>query len=143
MYHYCVVGRKKFSRKVEMSKVETFCWNKLSIKSFSFESEHFFYLCFALAVQIYCTDNIQYIPLNIYHWYIMRQKEFSWKVEMCKVECFYWSKLSSKSFFFESEQFVDLRFVCCSGGGGGAALIISSIYHCCVIRQRNFPGKLK
>ena len=30
---------------------------------------------------------------------------------MCKVESFYWNKLSSTSFFFESEQFADLRFV--------------------------------
>ena len=42
---------KRFSRKVEMSKVESFYWNELSTKSFSFESEQFFYLCFVLAVQ--------------------------------------------------------------------------------------------
>ena len=30
---------------------------------------------------------------------------------MNKVESFYWNKFSSKSFSFESEQFVDLRFV--------------------------------
>ena len=29
-----------------MSKVESFYWNKLSSKSFSFESEQFFDLCF-------------------------------------------------------------------------------------------------
>ena len=46
-----------------MSKVESFYWNKLSNKSFSFESEQFFYLCFVLAVQGGCTDNIVYIPL--------------------------------------------------------------------------------
>ena len=39
-----------------MSKVECFYWNKLSSKSFFFESEQFFYLCFALAVQGGCTD---------------------------------------------------------------------------------------
>ena len=44
-----------------MSKVESFYWNKLSSKSFSFESEQFFYLCFVLAIQGGCTDNIQYI----------------------------------------------------------------------------------
>ena len=33
-----------------MSKVESFCWNKLSSKSFSFEPEQFFDLCFVLAV---------------------------------------------------------------------------------------------
>ena len=41
-----------------MSKVEYFSWNTLSIKSFSFELEQFFYLCFVLAVQGGCTDNI-------------------------------------------------------------------------------------
>ena len=46
-----------------MSKVESFHWNKLSNKSFSFELEQFFHLCFVLAVQGDCTDNIQYIPL--------------------------------------------------------------------------------
>ena len=64
IYHYCVVREKEFSRKVGMSKVESFYWNKLSSKSCSFELEQFFDLCFVLAVQGGCTDNnIQYIPL--------------------------------------------------------------------------------
>ena len=46
-----------------MSKVESFCLNKLSSKSFFFESEQSFDLHFVLAVQEGCTDNIQYIPL--------------------------------------------------------------------------------
>ena len=45
-----------------MSKVESFYWNKLSTESFSFELEQFFDLCFVLAVQGGCTDNIHYIP---------------------------------------------------------------------------------
>ena len=44
-----------------MSKVETFYWNKLSSKSFSFELEQFFDLRFVLVVQGGCADNIQYI----------------------------------------------------------------------------------
>ena len=63
IYHCCVVRRKEFSRKVEMSKVESFYWNKLSRKSFFFESEQFFDLYFVLAVQGGCTDNIKYILL--------------------------------------------------------------------------------
>ena len=63
IYHFCVVRQKEFSRKVEMSKVESFYWNKLSNKSCSSESKQFFDLCFDLAVQGGCTDNIQYIPL--------------------------------------------------------------------------------
>ena len=58
---YCKT--KEFSREVEMSKVESFYSNKVSNKSFSFELEQFFDLCFAIAVQGGCTDNIQYIPL--------------------------------------------------------------------------------
>ena len=46
-----------------MSKVQSFYWNKLSSKSFSFELEQIFDLCFVLAVQGGCTDIIQYIPL--------------------------------------------------------------------------------
>ena len=61
IYDCCVVRQKEFSRKVEMSKVESFYWNTLSNKWSSFESEKFFKLCFVLAVQGGCTDNIQYI----------------------------------------------------------------------------------
>ena len=49
--HCCIVRQKELSIKVEMSKVESFYWNKLSKKNFSFKSEQFFYLCFASAVQ--------------------------------------------------------------------------------------------
>ena len=36
---------------------------------------------------------------------------------MREVESFYWNKLSSKSFCFESEQFFDLCFVLAVHGG--------------------------
>ena len=49
-----------------MSKVESFYWDKLSSKSFSFEPEEFFDLCFVLAIHGGCTDNIKYIPLLCY-----------------------------------------------------------------------------
>ena len=58
---------------------------------------------------------------------MVRQKEFSSKVEMGKVESLNWNKLSSKSFPFEFEQFFDLCFVLAVQGGGGAALITSSV----------------
>ena len=112
IYHYSVVTQKEFSRKVEMSKVETFYWNKLSSKSFSFESEQFFDLHFVLAVQWAAL-----IISSIYHWCVIRQKEFSRKVEMSKVEFFYWNRVSSKSFSFESEQFLDFCFVLAVQGG--------------------------
>ena len=51
IYDYCVVREKEFSRKVGTSKVESFYWNKLSSKSFSFEVEQFFDFCFVLVVQ--------------------------------------------------------------------------------------------
>ena len=61
IYDYCVIRQNEFSRKVGMSKVESFYWNKLSSESCSFELEQFFDLCFVLFVQGGCTDNIQYI----------------------------------------------------------------------------------
>ena len=42
IYDYCVVRKKELSRKVEMSKVELFYWNKLRNESLSVESEQFF-----------------------------------------------------------------------------------------------------
>ena len=39
IYDYCVIRQKEFSRKVGMSKGESFYWNKLSSKSCSFELE--------------------------------------------------------------------------------------------------------
>ena len=66
IYHWSVIRQKKFSRKIEMSKVEYFYWNKLSSKSCSFELEQFFDLCFVLTVQEGCTHNIKYIPLLCY-----------------------------------------------------------------------------
>ena len=36
---------------------------------------------------------------------------------MSKVEFCYWNKISSKSFFFELEQFFDLRFALVVQGG--------------------------
>ena len=89
--------------KVEMSKVESFYWNKLTNKSFPFESEQFFDLCFVLAVQ-----RVALITSTIYHCCVVRQKAFSRKVEMSKVESFYWNKLSNKTFSIDSEQF----FIC-------------------------------
>ena len=38
---------------------------------------------------------------------------------MSKVESFYWNRLTSKRFYFESEQFFDLCFVLVVQGGGG------------------------
>ena len=113
-----VKRQKEFSRKVEISKVEPFYWNKLSSKSFSFEWEQFFYLRFVLVVQGGGGGGAAaLITFSIYDYCVVRQKEFSRKVEMSKVESCYWNKLSSKSLFFESEQFFDLCFCfSCSGG---------------------------
>ena len=63
-----------------MSKVESFYWNKLSSKSCSFESEQFFCLCFVLVVQ-----GAALITSSMYQYCVVRQKEFSRKVEMSKV----------------------------------------------------------
>ena len=135
IYHYCVVRQKESSRKVGMSKVESFYWNKLSRKSCSFGSEQFFDLCFVSVVL-----GSTLITYCIFDYCVVRHKEFSRKVGMSKVECFYWNRFSSKSFFYESEQFVDLHFVLAVQG---AALITSSIYHCCVIRQKEFSRKVE
>ena len=94
-YHGCVIREKEFSRKVEMSKVEYFYWNRLSSIIFSFELEQLFDLCFVLAVQ-----GVALITSSTYNYCVVRQKEFSRKVEMSKVEYFFWNKLSSKSSSF-------------------------------------------
>ena len=59
---------------------------------------------------------------------------------MSKAECFNQNKLSSKSFSFELEQFF---YLCLFQLFKGAALITSSIYDYCVIRRKEFPGKLE
>ena len=95
-----------------MSKVESLYWNKFSSKSFFFELEQFFDLCFVLVVQ-----GAALITSSIYHCCVIRQKEFSRKVEMSKVDSFYWNKLSSESGSFELEQFFDLCFILVVQGG--------------------------
>ena len=70
-----------------MSKVESFYWNKLSNKSFSFESEQFFYLWFVLAVQgvalitssiyhccVLAFQGVALITSSIYHCYVAKTK---------------------------------------------------------------------
>ena len=64
-----------------MSKVESFYWNKLTNESFSFESEQFFDLCVVLSVQ-----RVALLTSTTYHCCVVRQKEFSRKVGMSKVE---------------------------------------------------------
>ena len=56
-----------------------------------------FYLCFVLAVQ-----GVALIASTIDDCCVVRQKEFSRKAEMSKVESFYWNTLSNKSSSFES-----------------------------------------
>ena len=84
-----------------MSKVESFYWNKLSNKSFSFELEQFFYLCFVLVVQ-----GAALITSSMYYCCVVRQKEFSSKVEMSKVESFHWNKVSNKAFLLNQSSFL-------------------------------------
>ena len=66
IYGYCVLRQQEFSKKVGMSKVESFYWNKLSSKSCSFELKQFFDFCFVLVVEGGWTDNIKYIWLLFY-----------------------------------------------------------------------------
>ena len=80
-----------------MSKVESFYWDKLSNKSFSFESEQLFYFCFVSAVQ-----GVALITFGIKHCCIVGQKEFSRKTKDSKIKSFSWSEFSSDNSFFES-----------------------------------------
>ena len=82
-----------------MNKVESFYLNKLSSKSFS-ELEQLL-----ICVLFYLFRRAALITSSIYHCCVIRQKEFSRKVEMSKVESFYWNKLSNESLSVESEQF--------------------------------------
>ena len=112
-----------------MSKVESFTGINSAVKAFLLNWSSFFDLCFVLAVQ-----GAAVITSSIYHYCVARQKEFSRRVEMSKVESFNWNKLSSRSFSFELEQFFfNLCFVLAVQG---AALITSSIYHYGVVREK-------
>ena len=61
---------------------------------------------------------------------------------MSKVESFYWNKLSSKSLFFESEQFFDLHVVL-AVQGNCTDNIQSSIYHYSAVREKEFFRKVE
>ena len=87
-----------------MSKVESFYWNKLNNKSFSFELEQRFDLClFVLAVQ-----GVALIRSSIYHCCVVREKEFFKKVEMSKVEFFTGINSAIKAFLLNQSSF----FIC-------------------------------
>ena len=88
-----------------MSEVESFYWNKHRSKSFFFEFEQF-----PICVLFWLFKRAALITSSIYHCCVVRQKEFSRKIEMSKVESFYWNKLSSESFSSESEQFFCVLF---------------------------------
>ena len=77
IYDYCVIRQKEFCRKVGMSKVESFCLNKLNSKSCSFELKQFFDFCFVLVVQEGCSDNIKYIWLLCYMTKLVFQKSWN------------------------------------------------------------------
>ena len=65
-----------------MSKFESFCWNKLSSESFSFELEQFFDLCVVLAVGGGGGGEAPMITSSIYHYCVVRRKECSRKVKL-------------------------------------------------------------
>ena len=99
-----------------MSKVELFTGINSSLKAVLLNFSIFLFVsCFS------CSGLAALITPSIYHYCVIRQKEFSRKVEMRKVQSFYLNKLSSKSFSFELVQFFDLCFVSAvwEGGGGG------------------------
>ena len=86
IYHYCVVRENEFSTKVEMSKVQSFYWNKLSKSFFLILSSFLFVFCFSC---LGGGGGAALITSSIYHYCVVREKEFSRKVEMSKVESFY------------------------------------------------------
>ena len=69
-----------------------------------FELKQFFHCPSVFPIQRGSLEKTDYIKSLLY----CKTKGISRKVEMSKVECFYWNKLSNKSFSFESEQF----FIC-------------------------------
>ena len=71
MNYSCIVRQKEFSRKAEISKVESLYHKKLINKGLSFELEQVFYLCFVLAVQ-----GLTLITCIMYHCCVVRQKDF-------------------------------------------------------------------
>ena len=79
-----------------MSKVEAFTGINSVVKA-SFPNKNSLFIC----VLFWLLRGTPLITSSIYDYCVRKQKEFSRKVEMCKVETFYWNKLSSKSFSFE------------------------------------------
>ena len=105
--HYCKARQKEFSKKVEISKVESFSWNEFSSDSSCFESEQF--LICVLFWQ-FRGGGLTLMTVSINYCCIIRQKEFSRQTENSKSEFFSSSKFSSDSSCFESEQFFTFFF---------------------------------
>ena len=98
---------------------------------------------FLICVLFELFRGVALITSSIYHCCVARQKEFSIKVEMSKVESFYWNKLDNKSFSFESEKFFDLCFVLFFFLFRDVALK-HLVYTFAVLQdKKNFPEKLK
>ena len=93
-----------------MSKVESFHGMSSVVTALLLDQSSFsFVSCFS-------SLGVALITFSINHHCIMRQKEFSRKVEMSKVESFQWNDVSNDSSCFELEQFFTVLLFSYAGG---------------------------
>ena len=109
-----------------MSKVESFYWNKLSKKIFSFQSGQF--------------RKVALITFSIKHCCIIGQREFSRKTEDSKIKYLSWNKFSSDNSCFELNKFF---LLCLHFAHSGGSLKRPNIYCSCVVRQKEFSKEVE
>ena len=85
--HCCVIKQKEFPGT-----------NK-AVTVLDFQSSFLLVICFSYSRGLYRR-------LDISNNCVVRENEFSKKVEMSRIQYIYWNRLSNKSFSFESEQFL-------------------------------------
>ena len=95
----CIIRQKEFSRETEKSKSESFHGMNLAVIALVLNQSSFL-LCFCFSHSGGPLKKIGYKSCCM-----VRQKEFPRKVEMSKVQNFYWNRLSNKSFSLNQSSF--------------------------------------
>ena len=91
---------EEFSRKVEMSKVESFTEINSAIKAFLLN-----WSSFSICVLFHQFRGAALITFSIKHCCIVGQKKLSRRTEDSKIKSFSWNEFTSGNSCFESKQF--------------------------------------